>query len=262
MVSGFQAFIDSIFNPIFGWLLNIPPIVAIIILATVLALISTLLQKVLTDQARLKRLREDTKKMQAELKLASKEGDSAKVMKLQGKMMPMQLDMMKESFKPLLYTLIPFLLVFFWLSNHFAFHEIQPNQPFVVSATFEEGIGGTAILTSPQLKIEEPVQTIQQQNDEPGIAKWIATGPAGEHSMVLSLGPINVTRQVLITEERNYEQPEKALRGSISSFNVENEKLIPIPGFSLFGWHPGWIFYYIVLSIPLSLLLKKLLNVV
>jgi uncharacterized membrane protein (DUF106 family) len=73
------------------------------------------------------------------------------------------------------------------------------------------------------------------------------------------------TRPLIIGTERLYESPQMANPGGhkfITSFNIENEKLIPIPGFSLFGWHPGWIFYYIILSIPLSLLLKKWLNVV
>jgi uncharacterized membrane protein (DUF106 family) len=260
MVTGFQAVIDAIFNPVFGWMLNIPPILAIIILATILALVSTLLQKYLTDQAKMRRLRDDTKKYQEQMKKVK--DDPAKMMKIQEKIMPIQIDLMKESFKPLLVTLIPFLLVFFWLSNHFAYHQIQPDQPFTVSATFEEGVGGEATLSSPTLKIENPTQAIQQRDGDDGIGKWIVTGPEGEHELVLSLGPINVSRTVLVTKERMYETPIMPRRGTVTSFNVENEKLVPLGGFNIFGWHPGWIFYYIIFSIPLSLLLKKLLDVV
>jgi uncharacterized membrane protein (DUF106 family) len=259
MVSGFQTFIDAIFNPVFGWMLNIPPILAILILAVVLALLSTLLQKYLTDQAKMRRLRDDTKKYQEQMKKLRDKPDQ--MMKVQQKILPIQMELMKESFKPLLVTLIPFLLIFFWLSNHFAYYEIQPNQQFVVSAKFEEGITGNATLSAEGLQIEQPVQTVQQKDGE-GYAKWLVKGPEGTHKLDLSFAGATITRDVLISTERIYEQPVMPKRGTITEFNVENDKLTPLGNFNLWGWYPGWIFYYIVLSIPLSLLLKKLLDVV
>lgn len=257
MVSGFQVFIDSVFNPVFGWLLNIPPILAILFLALVLGLISTLLQKYLTDQAKMKRLKDDTKKYQEQMKKLR--GEPEKLMKVQQKVIPIQMELMKESFKPLLVSLIPFLLIFFWLSNHFAYHQIQPNTPFVVSTTFESGITGNATLRDAEgkLTIEQPTQSVKE-----GMIKWVVKGPAGEHTLNVDFAGATITRTVLITTDRAYEQPLMPFRGTITGINVENEKLTPIPGFSLFGWHPGWIFYYIILSIPLSLLLKKWLQVV
>jgi uncharacterized membrane protein (DUF106 family) len=257
MVSGFQAFIDMIFNPVFGWMLHIPPILAIITLASVLALISTLLQKFLTDQAKMKRLRDDTKKYQEQMKRLRE--DPEKMMKVQQKVLPIQMELMKESFKPLLVTLIPFLFVFFWLSSHFAYFPVEPNTPFVVSATFEKGITGNATLSAPDtFTIESPVQTVQD-----GVVKWVVKGPAGEHNLSLSFAGAEFHRTVLITADREYIQPQLPLSGTVTSFNVENKKLTPLgDSFNMFGWHPGWIFYYIVLSIPLSLILKKVFDVV
>jgi len=255
MVSGFQVFIDAIFNPVFGWMLDIPPIVSIIILASVLGVISTLLQKYLTDQAKMRRLRDDTKKLQEQMKKVK--DDPKKVMSLQQKLMPIQMDLMKESFKPLLVTLIPFLLVFFWLSNHFAFHQIQPNTDFTVTAEFEEVIVGNAVLAASGLTIAQAEQQVMG-----GVARWTLKGPAGSYPLNLTFAGATVSRSVLISTDRIYETPKMPMRGSVTEFNVDNEKLIPIPGLSIFGWHPGWIFYYILFSIPLSLLLKKWLKVV
>jgi uncharacterized membrane protein (DUF106 family) len=256
MVGGFQVFIDTIFNPVFGWLLNIPSLVAIIILAFTLGLVSTLLQKYLTDQAKLKRLREDTKKLQEQIKKATKDKDMNKLSNLQEKIMPIQVDMIKETFKPIIVTMVPFLLIFFWLSNHFAYHEIRPDVPFTVSAQFKEGVGGTVTLDSPLL-VDDATKQVSD-----GVARWTLKGPAGEHSLNLTYAGATLSRKVLISEERIYESPAQPFEGPVSSFNIDNERLIPIPGFNLFGWYPGWIFYYIIFSIPLSLLLKKVLNVV
>ena len=256
MVSGFQTIIDAAFNPVFGWMLNVPPILALLVLATFLALVSTLLQKYLTDQAKMRRLKEDIKKYQEQVKkLRSEPG---KAMKVQQKMMPVQLELMKESFKPLLYSLIPFLLIFFWLGSHFAYYSLTPNTPFVVSATVAEGVTGTAVLTGSEgIHIEYPEQQINSS-----IARWMVSGPAGEHTINVTFSGATFTRQVLITTERKYEPPQTPLPGVITSFDVENKKLTPLGEFTMFGWKPGWIFYYILFSIPLSLLLKKWLNVV
>lgn len=249
--------IDAIFNPIFGWLLNIPPILAILILSLILGIISTLLQKYLTDQAKMRRIRDDVKKFQKQYKeLARKNPEKA--LALQQKMLPLQMDMMKESFKPLLVTLIPFLAVFFWLGMHFAYHPIEPDQPFTVTATFEEGVGGVATLHAPGLRVEEAQRPISE-----GAATWTLSGPAGEHTLTMEFAGANYTREVLITTEREFIQPEKPLGGTVQEFNVGNRKLLPLgQGFNLFGWRPGWIFYYILFSIPISLGLKKLFNVV
>jgi uncharacterized membrane protein (DUF106 family) len=260
MVSGFQVFIDSIFNPVFGWMLKIPPILAIIILALLLGLISTLLQKYLTDQARMKRLRDDTKKYQEQMKKVRDKPEQ--MMKIQQKILPIQMELMKESFKPLLVSLIPFLLIFFWLSNHLAYHPITPEQPFVVSAEFDAGVNSNVTLqATPQLQIEEPTQQVKD-----GTAQWRAKGPAGEYNLTLVFpgGVISpVSRPLLITDKQIYEAPMyRPDTRFVTSFNVENEKLVPLPWVNIFGWHPGWIFYYIIFSIPLSLLLKKWLDVV
>jgi uncharacterized membrane protein (DUF106 family) len=257
MVSGMQAFVDAIFNPVFGWLLNVPPIVAILCLSAVLGLISVLLQKFMTNQAKMRRLRDDTKKYQEQMKKLR--DDPEKLMKMQQKVLPIQMELMKESFKPLLVTILPFLLVFFWLSTHFAFFPVEPNTPFVVSATFQKGIGGTATLGgAPELAIEQPAQAVKD-----GMAKWVVHGPAGEYDLNMTFAGATFERKVLITTEREYLQPVMPLSGTVTSFNVENKKLTPLgDNFNLFGWYPGWIFYYIVLSIPLSLLFKKLFNVV
>jgi uncharacterized membrane protein (DUF106 family) len=256
MVSTFVTIIDTVFNPVFGWMLRIPPVLAIILLALILGLISTLLQKYLTNQSKMRRLKDDTKKYQDQLKKLRDKPEE--MMKVQQKVLPIQMELMKESFKPLLVSLLPFLLVFFWLSNHFAYHELQPNTRFGIAATFTDGIAGNATLTASGLTIDAPTQEIVNH-----AAHWTAQGSVGEYKLDLQFAGQTIgTRDVLISADRKYESPVKSLSGIATSLNIENQKLVPILRFSFFGWQPGWIFYYIIFSIPISLLLKKWLHVV
>jgi uncharacterized membrane protein (DUF106 family) len=259
MVSGFQTFVDTVFNPLFGWLLNIPPLLAILFLSLLLGLISTLLQKYLTDQEKMRRLKDDTKKMQKQMKEAQKEKDADKVMKLQGKLMPIQMDLMKESFRPLLWTMLPFLLIFFWLNSHFGYYPVEPGVPFSVTAAFEEGLSGNATLVAPDgFTVDQPTKSI-----EDGKISWTVSGPAGEHTLRIDYAGAQVSRTVLVTTERAYLNPVMALKGPVNAFNIGNAKLYPAGKWNeWFGGFPGWIFWYIILSIPISLGLKKILKVV
>lgn len=255
----FVDIVDAIFNPVFGWLLNIPPILAILILSLLLGLFSTVLQKYLTNQAKMRRIKNDTKKMQKQMREHQKKGETDKVLKVQQQLMPIQMDMMKESFRPLLVTMVPFLLIFFWLSNHFAFYPVQPGESFPVSAEFGSGASGEVTLSVPEsFTLDEATKQVVD-----GEAAWMVSGPEGKHAIQLSYAGATFSRNVLITEARSYEPPVEQFDGPVQSITIGNKKLLPLgDGFNLFGWKPGWIFYYILFSIPISLGFKKLLNVV
>ena len=49
--------------------------------------------------------------------------------------------------------------------------------------------------------------------------------------------------------------------GFIKENEIKYEKFTPFGDFSLFGWKPGWLGTYIILSIILSFVIRKLLKV-
>ena len=255
-----MAFAADFLTPVLGWLFQLPPWLAILFMSAVLAIVGTLLQKYLTDQAKLKRLREDTKKFQKQYKELAKT-DPEKALKLQQKMFPIQMDMMKEGFKPMIATMIPFLFIALWMGSHFAYEPILPNEPFTVSALFAEGVVGNATLTSANgVVIDQATKDIVA-----GSVTWNLRAPAGQHTVFLSAanGVVADNRTVLVTTAREYETPLLRKDGAIvREFNIGNAKLTPFGDVSLFGWKPGWIAVYILLSIPISLLLRKVMGVV
>lgn len=85
---------------------------SLIVISFLVTLISTLLQKWLTNQEHLKNLKKRQKEIQKELK-GCKDG---KIMKeLNAEMMKLTGLMFKSSLKPTFVTIIPFLLLFAWL---------------------------------------------------------------------------------------------------------------------------------------------------
>lgn len=89
------------------------PLHSIIVLSLIVTLISTLITKWLTNQEHLRNLKERQKQIQKDLKKC-KPGDKL-FEELQAEMIQISMTMMKSSFKPLLITFVPFLLLLNWI---------------------------------------------------------------------------------------------------------------------------------------------------
>lgn len=94
------------------------PKLSIIAFAMIITLISTLVTKWLTNQEHLKSLKDKQKELQKDLKKC-KPGDK-KFEELQNEMLQISMTMMKSSFKPVLVTLVPFLILFRWIRGTYA----------------------------------------------------------------------------------------------------------------------------------------------
>lgn len=93
------------------------PKTSIAIFSVTITLISTFVQKWLTNQEHLKSLKKRQKEIQKELKKC-KDGNVMKELNLE--MMKLTGVMFKSSMKPMFVTIIPFLLLFVWLRGIYA----------------------------------------------------------------------------------------------------------------------------------------------
>jgi uncharacterized membrane protein (DUF106 family) len=102
-------------NPMFG------AIIGVFIIATIVAFLITLANKLLVDQDRLQYLQKEMKVYQQDMMKAQKSGDPKamkEVQKKQAKFMQIQKEMMFNSFKPMIVTFIPIILVFYWMAGN------------------------------------------------------------------------------------------------------------------------------------------------
>ena len=86
---------------------------SIMIVAFLVTLVMTIITKKITNQNRIKELRDIQKACQ--IKLKDSKGDSQKQGEIQKQIMDCSLELMKHSFKPTLITFIPLLLFFVWI---------------------------------------------------------------------------------------------------------------------------------------------------
>jgi uncharacterized membrane protein (DUF106 family) len=240
------------------FLLKMPSFWAILIISFVITLVTTLVYKFTTDQKKMKKLKEDMKDYQKKIKELSKT-DPQKAMSIQQEAMKQNMEYMKHSFKSTLYTFIPIVIIFGWLNAHMAYYPLTPNQPFTVTAYFAEGHAESVSISSlPELELlSNATQSIIN-----GKAEWEFKGAEGEYKVELDYNNEKYDKPLIISSERKYEPPEKVITDSkLKKIVVGNQKVYPFGNVDLFGWKPNWLWTYIILSILLSIGIRKVLKV-
>jgi uncharacterized membrane protein (DUF106 family) len=93
------------------------PKTSIIVVSLIVSLISTIVTKYTTDQAMMRSIKERQKEIQKEIKEKKYSTQDKKYLELQSEILGLTGKMFKHSFKPVIITMVPFLLLFYWLRN-------------------------------------------------------------------------------------------------------------------------------------------------
>ena len=248
-----MAYYDFL-NVIFAPLLKLPPLLTVVILSFIVSILIIVITKYMTDQALMKKLKEDIKAHQKQIKELKSE--PAKAMGLQKKAMELNMQYMKHSFKPTIITFIPIILIFGWMSSTFAYESIKPQQEFIVTVIFEKNTNGNAELIAPEDITILGDQIKKIENDK---ATWTLKGNEGEHLLEFVYGNEKQQHNVLITSNNKYLNPIKKTNGTIKLMQTSHKKLIVLPiGYK--DWF-GWLGTYIIFSIILTMALRKVMKV-
>lgn len=228
------------------------PLVALPLITVLLSLLMTLVYKWMTDQTQMKLLREDLKKYQKQLK--ENKDDTDKLLDLQKKVMDINLQYMMQSLKPMAVTMLPVLLVFSWLSGHYAYEPLYPGQDFSVDVLAAPGITGNVLLDAPELTVDQGEKELVD-----GKASWKVRGKEGEYFLSIKTQGNEYNQEVLITPQQKYIAPQtKISDGVLDTISVQMK---PLTVLSLFGWELGWLGTYILFSVVFTIMWRKLLDV-
>lgn len=85
-----------------------------------LAIMSALVRKAVLDMKKLNRMKEEMKEQQKIMKESTKSGDTKKMQVAQERLMKLTMENMKYSFKPMLITFIPFIMIFYWIQGQYS----------------------------------------------------------------------------------------------------------------------------------------------
>ena len=249
-------------NIITGFL-DLPYILIILILSTIATLITTLIQKYLTDQKKIKAIKKEMKQLKEQQK--KHRDDSKKLMAIQKEMLQKNMDIMKQSFKTMMYTFIPLILFFSWMSANIAYQPINPEQEFTITLTISQSypyeLNTINITSVPPLNFtlnpahtpkKETLREIQYktQAEKPGIYTILIESPTFKH-----------THEILISQDKKYTQPEQPIKNSqLRKIVTGNQKVQPFQEIGI-PLKTNWLWTYILISVLLSLGLRKILDV-
>ena len=124
-----MSYLDFILDPLIS-LDPTPsnPILTIFFIASIIAFVIVLLQKLLIDYDRMEELQAEMKQLQTEMRAAQQSGDPkalAKVQKKQMELMPKNKELMVMQMKPSLITIIPIMIIYSGMvGNHTLSHVI------------------------------------------------------------------------------------------------------------------------------------------
>jgi len=93
--------------------INSYPHVSIIVLSLIVTVFITVVRYYMTDREKMKDIKNRQKELRAEMK--NHKGNPDKMMEIQQKMMEDMPEQLKQSFKPMLITMIPVLILFKWM---------------------------------------------------------------------------------------------------------------------------------------------------
>lgn len=243
----------ALLDPLLSPLLNLDPLYSIVIISGVLSLISILASKYLTNQKVMKKHKIDMKALQKKAQEVAKK-DPQKGMAMQKDMMNMNMTIMKESFKPMFITIIPFLLVFAWLNANLSYLPIDANEPFMITADMRVDEGMASIRLSP----EANVTYISSQTTEIIDKKvsWKVSGPAAIYTIKYMYENETINQDLLIGTA--YATPDQAhSSGAFKKTTIGNEDL----RVKLLGLEMKWIWAYVLFSLMFSIVFRKALNV-
>jgi len=241
--------------------MNIPHIYIILILSFISTLITTIIYKYTTDQKRLKEIKTKLKDMREKQK--KHKNDTKKLISLQKEMMQLNMEMLKQSFKSMLYTFIPLIVLFAWMSANVAYHPINPEDEFTITAQ---------ISTSYSFDLKEINLTIMPEgtvtrndahvprNENRREVQWLVKTPKeGTYTAIIESPTFKETKEILVSNTNKYNAPIKDIKDSqILKIIVGNEPVRPLRPI---GLGLNWLWTYILLSVILSIGLRKALRV-
>ena len=241
----FQAFFDKTL----GFMLTWDPLWAILLLSFVISLLIVIIYKYFTNQEEMKQFKDQLKEYQKQMKT---EKDTEKLLKLQKDAMSLNMKYMGKSMKPTLITFIPIILIFGWMSAHFAYEPLLPEQEFNLTVTTAKGIEGNVTITVP-----EGLEIIGEKTKEISdrTAAFTLKGTEGEYYATLASNGQEIDKKIIITTERRYATTPESYKSEVFKTVMLGNKTLKV------FWKLSWIWVYIISAILFSMGMRKVMNV-
>jgi len=263
--------------------------IIIFVIAIVLGIISSLITKY-TMGKDVKEIREKQKLINAELKEAIKRNDIKRAKELQKELINSSLSSMKFSLKPMLITLVPFLLVFAWMAGEYGNLESVNFEMWIDNPNFadfncpphpEKNIYCNSSYFNGTLHPGEKIDFSVITTPNPSLDKTIVnikghayTKNADGNVMSYELSAETITVLNGTKEKNPYYKNEKveveitpkflseeSPSGKAVTYNFQLSNNLSGSVVTIFGINLSWLVWYLIIAIPFSFIAGRLLRI-
>jgi hypothetical protein len=250
-----------------GWLLHLPKDLALLVVAALSAAIITGVRPLTTDQDLLGRAADDRRRLKELIAQAKRRGDRDAVARHRATLNLVGLKQLKAEGRPLLAALVPIVLLATWCFQRLDAHPPQAGRPITVAAYFPLSAEGDLVFMVPQEGLAARDGWVKEVGVDPdgranGLAVWTITADARPEPYALRLRCRDTYEMPLRVGQPTYEPPLEFFDDRLLCAEV---RLEPV---RLLGFVPGipyvmapWLVGYLVLVVPVSLLLKRVLRI-
>ena len=246
---------------------GLPPMVGLTVFSLVSGVGMLYVFKWTSDQ---KRLAEVKRKIHAgifEIRLFN--DDMRAILAAQRDIFRHNLTYLRLSLRPLLWMIVPFVLIVAQLQLHYGYEGPEVGEPFIVKVRVA-GTPDIAIQAPEGLRVETPRLWIPTLDE----ADWrlVATAP-GNYELAIRVGANDYRKTVTVGDAILARSPIRTSRlldrilypgepGFPSGAAVASiEVLYPEREVSLFGWQTHWLVAFIIITIVLAFALRRPLGV-
>ena len=219
--------LDFLFNP----LLAVEPMLVVILFSLIVLFIINIIQKLLVNQGEAKQVREEVKELSNKMKEEQKQGNTEKANELMKEMMAKNSKVMSMSMKPMLVSFVIIILILPWMSNAYgdkrAVLENNQGEVEIGNTVYTVSTDGSTITINSESCDSGCVKSIDSKN-------WLISYKEADCILFFC-------------------NPERVEFARIVVF-------LPV-ALPFFGNDLGWLGWYLFVSIPMAMIIRKALKI-
>jgi uncharacterized membrane protein (DUF106 family) len=287
-VSVLNALLARSFDVLLAPFRQLPPIVGLVAASLVTAVAMLLVFKRTSDQKRLAAVKRQIHAAIFEIRLFN--DDMRAIFRAQGEILRHNLTYLRLSLVPMLWMIVPLVLVIAQLQFHYGYGGLAPGEAVLLKAQVREGLALSS-LSSPDVALastadrrEVAALELPPQIEAQTPAVWIpatreviwriAPREGGEYELRLRIGGETHTKSVRVSDQVVRRSPVRLGTGFLNQLLYPAEA--PLPGgaaltsislayperdIPILGWGVHWMIVYFVLSMLFAFALRKRFNV-
>lgn len=267
---------------------QLPPIVGLVVVSLATAILMLLIFKKTSNQTRLAAVKRQIHAAIFEIRLFN--DDLRAIFRAQGEILRHNLTYLRLSLVPMLWMILPLLLVIAQLQFHYGYAGLRPGEPVLLKAELREGSramadsstgvvhastanadSGAALSASPEIEVQTPAVWIPATRE---VIWRIAPTAPGNYELQLRIGRESFTKSVRVSDDVVRRSPLRLEAGFLNQLLYPAEAPLPGDGaltsislayperdVSVLWFDVHWMIVYFALSMIFAFALRKRFNV-